>query len=184
MFLHRLKTRLFRFGKDTEGSIAVEALITFPMLLWSLMACYTYFDGYRQSASNLKAAYTIGDLISRETRTVDDTFIDSMHELFGLMVRNETGVSMRISLIRYDEDRDEHTVRWSTVRGGYTIELTDELVVDLRDDLPPMPDEDTLILVETRNIFVPPYKVGIDDIPLENFIFTRPRFTNEIAGSV
>lgn len=175
--------RFERFRKDEDGSVSVEAIIIIPLLFWAIMAVFSYFDGYRQSALNLKAAYTIGDLISRETQEVDDTYIDTMQELMTMMVGSRTDVDIRISLIRFDEDDNRHYVNWSTVR-GFTEELTDDNIGDLRDKLPPMPDADTLILVETSNLFVAPFNVGIDDIELDNFVFTRPRWTNQVAGSV
>ena len=53
----------------------------FPLLLWTITFTFTAFEGFRQSASNLKAAYTVSDLISRESAAVTDVYIDSLHEL-------------------------------------------------------------------------------------------------------
>lgn len=174
---------LHRFARDEEGSIAVESLLMIPMLFWAVVAGYTFFDGYRQSAANLKAAYTIGDLISRETQEINDTYIDSMQDLMTLMVASGSEVDMRISLIRFDEEDNRHYVNWSAIR-GFTKEWTDENITSLSDQLPPMPDADTLILIETSNEYIPAFDMGLDIDKLENFIFTRPRFTNEIAGNV
>ncbi len=174
---------LHRLLGDEEGSYSVEAAIITPILFMAIMAGYTYFDGYRQSASNLKAAYTIGDLISRETRTINDDYIDSMRDLMTLMVTSGDPVDIRVSLVRWDDRRQRHRVLWSAPR-GYPEPLTDANIELYKDELPPMPDNDTLILVETSNHYVPPFKVGIEPVTLENFIFTRPRFTSFIAGNV
>lgn len=183
MMMNRIKKRLAQFRSNEEGSIAVEALLTVPILFWTLMMGYTYFDGYREAASNVKAAYTIGDLISRETRTIDDNYIDSMVQLYARMVGTPNNLQMRISLLRYDKKRDRHRVRWSANR-GFPTSLSNANVAEVSPKLPPMSDQDTLILVETRNTYHAPFKVGLDDTVMESFIFTRPRFTNEIAGSV
>lgn len=182
MLMRRIYSRLKSFCSDTEGSFTVEFVIAVPMLFWGIMASYTYFDGYRQSAVNLKAAFTISDLISRETQGITDTYIDSMQELLTLMTRSGSDVNMRITVVRFDEEDDRYYVDWSEVR-GYTNELTNENIQDISSKLPTMPDDERVILVETLNTYVPPFKVGIDTIPLENFVFTRPRFTSQVAWS-
>lgn len=43
-----------------------------------------------------------------------------------------------------------------------------------------MPDNEIVILVETNNEFEPLFKIGLNDLVLENFVFTRPRFVDQI----
>ncbi len=180
--------RNFRLFKRSEsGSLTVEAVLVFPLLLWTATATFVWFDGFRQSALNAKASYTIGDLISRETETINDTYITSLYLLMQRMINNESRLSMRVSLLVYDGDDKRHYVQWSTAR-GYSWIWTDDNVGQLRDALPPMPHRDTLILVETSNKYDPVFSVNLlnanlsKDISFENFVFTRPRFTNEIAA--
>ncbi|WP_170397597.1 TadE/TadG family type IV pilus assembly protein [Ruegeria arenilitoris] len=184
MIKRLLMRRPNQFRAREDGSIALEAVIITPMLFWTLMAGYTFFEAYRQSASNIKAAHTIGDLISRETREINNTYIDSMEEMFSLMVANQTDLKIRISLVLYDEASNSHSVNWSAIRGGFTEKLTDANIGQYKDALPPISDQNTLILVETSNTFVPFFSVGLGNIELENFIFTRPRFANNIKGNV
>lgn len=174
--------RFFRsFRTDTDGSVSVELVLMAPLLFWTLMAVYTYSDGYRQSAVNLKAAFTIGDLISRETEAIDDTYIDSMHTLLQLMTRSRSAVSLRVSAVRWDEDDARYHVIWSTVRDR-TTPLNDGNIGELAERLPTMPDNDIVILVETGNTFVPLFrKVGLKNVELENFVFTRPRFAPQVV---
>lgn len=176
--------------RDESGVLAVEAILIFPMLVWAIAATFIFFEGFRQSAANLKAASTVSDLISRETQTVTNDYIDSLHELMEAMVNNGSDVNMRVSLVVYDQSDDRHYVRWSAVRGT-AINLTDDTVEDLRANLPPMPDQDTLILVETSNNYVPVFDIRLfspegllSSITFDNFIIARPRFTNEIAAAV
>lgn len=177
-----LRRKLQTFARDSRGSISVEFVLVMPFLFWAFMASYVYFDGYRQSAVNLKAAYTISDLISRETAAVNDDYIDSMYSLLQLMVRSNSRVKMRISVVRYDADDDRYYVDWSKAR-GYTTLRTNDNVGDIRERLPVMPDAERVILVETDNTFVPLFNVGLDNIELENFVFTRPRFAPQVAWS-
>ncbi len=179
-------------ARNESGMLTVEAILVFPMLIWTITGTFTFFEGFRQSAANLKAAYTVGDLISRETDAITNTYIDSMHELMERMVNNGTELNMRVSLIVFDEgaDRnstgdDRHIVRWSTTR-GYDDVWTNDNIENMRDSLPPMPHQDTLIIVETTNQFAPTFGSGwvADDHTFTNFVFTRPRFTNEIASNL
>ncbi|NOD36064.1 MULTISPECIES: TadE/TadG family type IV pilus assembly protein [unclassified Ruegeria] len=181
--LSNLKNRTKGFKNDESGILSVEALMIFPLMLWTITFTFTAFEGFRQSASNLKAAYTISDLISRETQAVTDTYFDSLHDLAGKMINNRSEMKMRVSLILFDEDDDRHYVRWSTVR-GFEQSWDNNNIDEIETRLPPMTNQDTLILVETSNEYIPTFRPGWDfatGITFENFIFTRPRFTNEVA---
>ena len=173
------------FSRNEKGMLTVEALLVFPMLLWTITAIFTFFEGFRQSAANLKAAYTIGDLISRETQAITPAYVNSMLVLMQRMVNNGSPMSLRMTLIVFDEDDDRHYVRWSTAR-GYDDVWDNDNISNMEDNLPPMPDQDTLIIVETSNPFDPTFKTPFlgDDYTFNNFVFTRPRFTNEIAANL
>lgn len=175
-----LKARLRAFLGDTSGNVTVEFALAMPILFWTFAASYVFFDGYRQSAINLKAAYTISDLISRETAAIDDNYIDSMVELMELMTRTPSDVDVRISVIRWDEGDQRYYLDWSANR-GFISELTNDNISNIADKLPTMPDNERVILVETNNVFVPLFNVGLDDINLENFVFTRPRFVSQVT---
>ena len=54
---------------------------------------------------------------------------------------------------------------------------------DLNDLLPVMPDNERVILVETRNVYAPRWDIGMADQNLENFVFTRPRFAPQLVFS-
>lgn len=180
MTLKLFKARLRAFAEDTSGNVTIEFVLAMPILFWTFMASYVFFDGYRQSANNLKAAYTISDLISRETETINDAYIDSMLELLRLMTRAPSEVDLRISVIRWDATDDRYYLDWSENR-GFLTDLTNANIANIEDKLPVMPDNERVILVETNNVFVPLFNVGLDNINLENFVFTRPRFVSQVV---
>lgn len=179
MILDALKSRLVDFGKDTRGNVTIEFVLAMPILFWTFMAGYVFFDGFRQSAQNLKAAYTISDLLSRELHPINNEYIDSMQNLMTMMTRATSQVNLRVSVLRWDEADDRFYVDWSADR-GMGDELNDGTVSTFESRLPVMPDNERIILVETNNVFVPLYNVGLDNIDLDNFIFTRPRFAPKI----
>ncbi|MFT7597013.1 MAG: Flp pilus assembly protein TadG [Paracoccaceae bacterium] len=180
MFRNSLIRRLRTFATETRGSVSVEFVLVMPFLFWAFMATYVYFDGYRQSSVNLKAAYTISDLISRETNALNDDYIDAMHSLLKTMVRTRSEIRMRISVIRFDEDDDRYYVDWSENR-GFLVARDNANIAEIKHRLPSMPDNERVILVETKNFFVPLFNIGMDKKLLSNFIFTRPRFAPQVV---
>lgn len=180
--MDRLRARLAAFRQDQSGSITVEFVLVMPILFWAFMAGYVFFDGYRQSTINLKAAYTISDLLSRETQAITPEYIDSMYELHRLLVRASSPTTLRVSVVRWDEDENRYYRDWSAARGGIdTLDNTD--LTDLKSKLPTMPNAERVIVVETTNTFVPLFNVGMENKRLENFVFTRPRFAPQLAWS-
>ena len=172
--------RLYDFTQDTRGNVTVEFVLAMPMIFWAFMGINVFFDGYRQSSVNLKAAYTISDLLSRETIEINDTYVDSMFSLLQVLTRTNSVVELRISVLSWDESDGVHHVDWSESR-SYGDPLNDASVALMTDKLPVMPDNERVILVETRNIFVPIFNVGMEDKTLENFVFSRPRFAPQLV---
>ncbi len=164
------------FRRSSEGSVSVEFAIYAPLLLGLFAAFYTFFDAFRQESVNLKAAYTVSDLISRETTALNNDYIDSMYEMTKLLIRSDSTINLRISVIRWDEGDQKYYVDWSAVRGGAMQQWTDATIANVEDDLPTMPDQERVILVETRNQMQPAFRIGLPDLDINNFVFTRPRF--------
>jgi len=180
MFVKSLVRRLRTFAAETRGSVSIEFVLVMPFLFWAFMAVYVYFDGYRQSAVNLKAAYTIGDLISRETGVISEDYVDAMESLLRTLTRAQSDVSLRISVIRWDDGDGSYYVDWSANR-GYGSALNDGDMTNMQSKLPVMPDNERVILIETSNTFVPLFNVGMDNVELDNFVFTRPRFVDQVC---
>ncbi|SDI16874.1 TadE/TadG family type IV pilus assembly protein [Lutimaribacter saemankumensis] len=180
MLLTRLKTALRNFRDDTRGTVTVEAVIGAPLMFWLTMVGYAYFDGYRQASLNVKAAYTIGDLLSRETNYVTEDYLSSAHQLFDLMTRSRSASKLRVTVVRWNEDQGEFQMDWSKTKGGVP-ELTNTEVKNMATKLPNVLDTERLIVVETWARFYPPFNVGIDEQDLYNFVFTRPRFAPQLV---
>lgn len=180
-FYNRLPGPLRRFVDGTEANVSIEFAFYAPLLLGMFASIYTFFDAFRQDSINLKAAYTVSDLISRETNYVNETYIDSMHALASELVRSDTTLSTRISVIRWDEDDQRYYVDWSKVRGTAFQEWADANINEVKDKLPDMPDQERVILVETWNEIQPAFNVGIPLMDVQNFVFTRPRFAPQVV---
>ncbi len=185
----KITHKLQEFRCKEDGNIALEAALYLPLLLGVFAATYTLFDLFRQETVNSKAAYTVSDLISRETAALNDDYIDSIYTLGKLMARAGSDMSMRVSVIRWDADDDRHYVDWSVERGDQMEIWTDANVTALNNKLPLMPDQERVIVVETWNDVEPAFRleaIGVGKREIYNLVFTRPRFASQVAfeGSV
>ncbi len=178
----RLRRYMKRFWSDTDGAVTLEFILVMPFLFWAFMAAYVFFDGYRQSTLNVKAAYAVGDLISRETQAINPAYIDSMKQVMEMMTRSRSNIKLRVSVVRWDEDDNRYYVDWSETR-GFATERTDSNIMPITQQLPTMPDNERVILVETSNLFVPLFNIGMGTRDLRNFVFTRPRFAPQVVWS-
>lgn len=180
MLKSRLLDYIRNFRDDTRGAVSIEFVMMMPLLFWAHMAIFVYFDGYRQSTVNLKAAYTIGDILSRETQEVNDTYIDSLHSMYKELTRAGSQTALRVTIVRFDETDDRYYVDWSANR-GFDGAISDANIGSLHTQMPTMPDQERVILVETQNIFVPLFGIGMTNKTLYNKVFTRPRFAPQVV---
>ena len=180
MFISNLKARLLGFTRRDDGSMAIEAMIVLPAMFWSLLVSFSLFDTFRMYSINQKAAYTIGDSISRETAPVDGEYLTGAHQMFEYLTLSPGEASLRVSSLRYDEDQDRFFADWSQARGTRP-ELSDADVQGYTDRLPFLPDGERVILVETWSTYDPPFATGLEQREIQNFVFTRPRFAPRVC---
>lgn len=170
-------SRLLRldFLRREDGVIAIEAMIVLPMMFWTFLALFSIFDAFHRYNLNQKAAYTIGDAISRETNPLDDAYLDGALGLFEYMTKGRGEVKLRVTSIWYDAATDTYKQHWSHSRGD-VAPLADSDVAQAHDTLPVMPDKEFVMLVETWNAFEPAFRTGLENTNIRNRIFTRPRY--------
>ncbi len=177
-FSNLMRARLKAFAADTRGTVTIEAVIMLPLLIWAYCALFVFFDAYRQSSINTKAAYTIGDMISRETLPINDDFLDGTYQMLNFLTRSSSARRMRVTVIRYDDDTKTYDVQWSHTRGSVSPLDTDSM--DWAEVLPGMTDEERLIFVETWTDYSAPFRVGLDNKTIGADVFVRPRFTPQV----
>ncbi len=178
--LNRTKRFLRRFGTDTEGSVALESVIVAPFLFWVFLASYVYFDAYRQTSVNIKANYTIGDLLSRETEAVNDSYIDSMQSLFTFLAKTNSSARIRISVAMWDEEDAAFKLDWSEARGG-VVAMTDSDINAMASEMPTLIDNERIILVETWSHYKPLFEVGLNESDIYEKSVTSPRFAPQLV---
>lgn len=177
----RLLSRfLARFRRDESGSITVEALLMVPMLAWFYLGTLVFFDVFHTQSINIKASYTIGDMLSRETDYVTPRYITGLWGLQQTLLDTTEPRALRITVFRYDETNDRYVVRWSRTAGGIA-QLTTADLANMRDILPVMPDGEIAILTHSRVDYVPAFDVGLTPFTFDEYTVTRPRFAPQLC---
>ncbi|WP_299368318.1 TadE/TadG family type IV pilus assembly protein [uncultured Tateyamaria sp.] len=176
----RFTNFLRRFRDDEKGMIAVETVIIIPVLFWAYLSMFAIFDAYRQHSLNQKAAYTLGDIISRETTPLDSAYLNGTREMLAYLTANRKwDVAIRVTSVRYDANNDIYKRDWSR-RKGWQPALTNTAVKALKDNLPVLPHNERVMVVETFVKYDPPFNTGLQSREIHNFVFTRPRYAPRV----
>ncbi|PRY74468.1 TadE/TadG family type IV pilus assembly protein [Marivita geojedonensis] len=195
----RIKNLLSRFSRDEKGDITVEVLILLPALLVIFAASWVYFDVMRQQTINQKANYTIGDIVSRETEILDESYIDNAQNLLLHLAQAQgDDVDLRITIVQYNvngngngkdsnnsgndngNNNGSYDLVWSKARGDWP-ELTQADIDASVAQLPLLAPGDQTILVETRDWYNPLLNLTpLDAFDISTYSFTRPRFAPQV----
>ncbi|MGB5865199.1 MAG: hypothetical protein WBG95_12980 [Sulfitobacter sp.] len=167
------------FARDEEGSATIEAAFMIPLIFFVVLSMFVIFDTFRLYATHQKAAYTLSDMISRETLPIDNDYLDGAHAIFDELTRDPQNSNLRFTVVNYQADDDEMRVDWSEVRGNFRS-LNDTDVRDWSEILPTMVNNERMIIVETYTTYDPPFATGLGRREIENFIFTRPRYAPQV----
>jgi hypothetical protein len=170
----RLKLRLF--GHQTGGSMPTEGVMAFAFLIWWYIASFQFFDAFRQKNVTLKAAYTIADMISRETDPIDADYIAGLNTVFDYLTYSQHPTWIRVSSIYWDADDGQYRRNWSIASDPSKPVYTDATIDAQSARIPVMPEGDTVILVETFMAYEPIFSIGLAAGWYDTFITTRPRF--------
>ncbi len=163
-----------------DGAMIVELVIMLPLLLWCFAGSWVFFDAYRTKAVNARAAYTIGDALSRETGYITPVYIASFKALQGVLV-NDRPTRLRVSVFSYDAPNDRYTLRWSLPSGIGVAALDNANLEQMRGRLPVMPDGEIATLVESWIDYTPLFDVGLDPFTFKEMAVTRPRFAGQLC---
>ena len=172
---------LRRFRDNERGSVALETVLVIPMLLWAYLSMYSFFHAYRTHSLNIKTAYAVGDAISRETTPINQAYLNGMHEMAAYMSWTRTeNFAIRVTSVKYNADDNKYEEDWSKVV-GWVPALDANAVQALSSQLPTMPDNERVVVVETFERYDPPFNLGLSDHEIHNFVFTRPRYANRVC---
>lgn len=179
--MYRLTRSLKAFLRDDRGLILVEGMLMMPLLIWAFIALMVYWDLFRTMNVTQKAAYSIADLLSRQS-VVTTNFVDGLQEVADFLAPESPDVRMRITSMQYDAGEDEYVWLWSLSPGGKVAVHDQGSIQDLRPLIPIMDDLDSVIIVETWVDYEPDFDTGtlnfapgVEGQTFTQFIVTRPR---------
>lgn len=173
---------------EERGSLSVEAAMVVPLLIWGIVAMFTFFHAYKAQNAAFRANYTISDILSRETEEIDFSYLRGMQNLYQYMTFSQTADTwIRVSVIQCTDncEEDDRTLKidWSMGTNG-ARSLTD-VDFDLWEPMTPwLPKGDSLILVETSsqyNPLFPKFLVTFQKRALVSHSVTRPRFSGQLV---
>ena len=178
-----LTRRLRRFAGSEDGSVLAEGVIDLPLLIWSFIGLFVYWDAFREMNTVQKAGYTLSDVLSRQKTGVNNAYITGMKSLLDYLLTSEgTDTAMRVTSITRNISTNKYEVHWS--RSTSTVLLPVMTTAKLQDYLakiPTMSYADYALVVEVRAPYEPAFNVGLSDQVFNEFIVTRPRFLPCIA---
>lgn len=180
--LRRIFSRARQFATDGRAGLSVEAVFIFPVLLWGYFGMFILFDGYRALGTNTRAAYTISDMLSRETNAITSTYIEGLNDVLDVLTQSPHRTVLRVSVVSYDANTDELELDWSYSTAGVDA-IVDSTLHELVPHIPNMNDPGVAIVVETYMAFVPFMNISLDAFYFEALVVTRPRFAPQLVWS-
>ncbi|WP_156800941.1 TadE/TadG family type IV pilus assembly protein [Oceaniovalibus guishaninsula] len=170
------------FLRDESGTLSLEAVIVFPLLIWATLGMYVFFDAFRSSSDSERAAYAISDMLSREKSYVTPEYLTALHNVQKVLSNARFDTRIRTSVIGWNKAAADYQLRWSKTSGSLgALQQSDLQAATLRARLPLIADGDQMILLETFTDYSPPVNFGLDPMTLENFVVVRPRQTARLC---
>ena len=181
LLLSHLRRRPFarwatRFLNDEKGSVIAEAVIVLPVLLWSYLALFVYWDAFRSMNTVQKAAYTISDMVSREMVGITSAYVNGLDNMLEYLVDNSQTVSLRVTSVTWSAANNRFEVHWSRSPDNAKPVLTTATLQNYAGQIPNMTAGDYVVIVEVWANYAPSFEVGMEDMVFNQFIVTRPRF--------
>ena len=168
---------LRRFWKDDRASVALEAVIVTPILVWVFVASFVFFDAYRVYNTSIKATYAVADVLSRRTTEIASSDIEGLADVFQFLTQNTAGSSMRVTQIT--RQAGGYRIDWSHGTDGMTYLRASDFP-DFIDRIPIMAFGDRMLLIETILPYRPAFSAGLSEQEYVNFTVTRPRFAGQV----
>ena len=190
------------FPRNEKASVTVEVVLVSLILLWGYFGMFILFDAYRALSANIRASYTLSDLISRETQSIDAAYIEGLNEIQDVITQSYERTVLRISVVSYDSGSSSHDLEWSDSTAGQLPVTQGNLDTSLVPHLPMMANGEHLIAVETwvaynpfLNITLLPFYGGnapertanpdnfevFPALYFEAIAITRPRFAGQLC---
>lgn len=177
---------LATFLKDRSGTLSVETVLIFPLLVWAFGATLVFWDAYKTNGALVSATNVVGDLVSREgDKTIDNDYLNGLDLLLAQLVPDAADTDVRISVVELRPGVGKDDPPFHALIGSEgTGRLPDrENIDDLADIIPNMAVSASLILVETQAGWSPFLDGVLGARAMESFAFVSPRFDSTVPIS-
>lgn len=154
--------------------------MAFTFLIWWYIASFQFFDAFRQKNINLKAAYTVADLVSRQTQDLTPAYIDGLNTLFDYLTYSNKPTWIRVSVVEWDQANNRYDIYWSYATSSHSVQDVNTINTHTA-QIPVMPEGDSVVLVETYMAYEPIFSMGLGARWFDTFITTRPRFAAKVG---
>ena len=181
--ISRIGAALGRFARDTAGNYTVEAVLIFPLLVWGYLGMWIFYDAFRQQNVNLKASYTIGDMLSREQSVngITPAYVAGLNEVLDFLTVSRHPNRLRVTVVRFDADEDRHFLEWSEGTAGMPDYDQSGVDLHLHAEIPVLADGATAIVLQTETDYEPIADVGLPAVTFDNLVVTAPRFVPRLV---
>jgi hypothetical protein len=166
-----------QFARDENAAVALETVLMTPILVWSFIGSFVFFDAYRVYNTSVKTTYMVADMFSRQTSMMYPHDVQGMADVADAIIRGSDDVEMRVTQIGMVAGN--YQVDWSYGVNG-AARLFNSNLPAIEDRLPVMPNGERIILVETRITYEAPFNVGLTVAQFDNFRIVRPRYAGQV----
>ena len=174
-------THLKRFLHSERGTFTVEAVVIFPLLVWAYTAMFVFWDAFKTQNINLKATYTIADMISREQEEVCTSYFDGARSIYAFLNSGDSNHRLRVTSVRRIATPGGGTTPtyefWSYATTGLSPYTSSAQFASI---VPMMAVFDSVIIVTTATDWQPVFNAGLGAMTLSETVVTSPRFAPQI----
>lgn len=161
-YSYTVRPALARFAKDEDASLSVELVLILPLLIWGFLTVYTVFDVFRHRNLALKANYAVSDLLSRETASINNNYLNGAASVYKYLTQGGANTWIRVSSIYCNdncgnESSRELVVEWSRATGGQNMWNSGDIKTKLGHAIPLLAYGEYAIIVETSVDHEPPF---------------------------
>lgn len=143
-----LRRLLGHFRRDKSGSAALELMLVIPLFVFVMSLTVTGYGFFKAQARNTKASWAMADAVSRETRSINPAFLDTLEKIHQF-VSQEESLGFRLTVVDYVPYTKSYRIRWTQARARDGVTLPSVSIANLQPKLPKLVDFETIIVMQT-----------------------------------
>lgn len=168
-----------KFWKSTDAAVSIETVLVMPVLMFFFVSSFVFFEAFRKYNQTVKAAYTVGDALSRKMNSVTQAEMEGLGDLFNYLTFNSEDTAwLRVTEVQ--RKASGYEVRWSYATDGKPLR-TNATLSELMPRIPELSTDERIVVLETYSIHQPVIDIGIQPQMFQNIIVTKQRFASFLS---